>query len=142
MMLLALILRPLRAMCTSLRYLAASCVSLADARAWRPSLLMISTSRCCMDRLEMHGAIARAGDRFPDQRGHVPVAVGECADQHRQAGAGDAFDARWIEQLDRQVAGRRAIQVGNDQHAVAAIDALDTRARRRHEVERIVACGD
>src|SRR5690606_19292577 len=48
MMLLAFTLRPLRASQTSLWKLPASCVSLAEARACRPSLLTISTSRCCI----------------------------------------------------------------------------------------------
>src|SRR6185312_6408095 len=103
MMLLALMRRPLRAMCTSHWYFAASCVSFADARACSPSLLTISTSRCCMERLEVQRAVARAGKRLLDQRRHVAIAVRERADQHRQAGAGDAVDARRIEQLDREV---------------------------------------
>src|SRR5215831_17296210 len=91
MMLFALTLRLLRAISTSHWYLAASWVSLADARACNPSLLMISTSRCCISGvdLDMQHAVAGAGDRFLDRRLEAAIAVGECAHEHRQIDARD-----------------------------------------------------
>src|SRR5215510_10960814 len=79
MMLLALILRPLRPSATSLWYLPASWVSLAAARACSPSLLMISTSRCCIDGIDadVQHAVAAAADRLLDHHVHALVPVGE-----------------------------------------------------------------
>ena len=58
------------------------------------------------------------------------VAVGEGADQHRQVDAGDAFDpARARSSLRGDVAGRRAVDVGEDQHAVAVVELASPASR-------------
>src|SRR5436309_2464717 len=87
MMLFALTLRPLRDMLTSQGNFAASWVSFAEARACRPRLLRISTSRCCMDqaRFDMQHAVASAADGFRHHHRQAAVAIGEGANQHRQA---------------------------------------------------------
>src|SRR3954469_18420262 len=85
MMLLALTRLPLRATHTLLLNCPASCVSLADARACRPSLLMISTSCCSIVQLEHRHAdhaFAAAADRFGDDGLQIAVAVSEHANQH------------------------------------------------------------
>src|SRR4249920_1411230 len=69
MMLLALTRRPLRDIQTSLWYLPATCVSLAEARACSPSLLTISTSSCCIFQARgrhLHYALHPAGDGLAD----------------------------------------------------------------------------
>src|SRR5215471_14991908 len=101
MMLLALTLRPLRPSETSHWYLAASCVSLAAARACSPSLLTISTSRCCIDGIDadVQHAVAAAADRLLDHHVHALVAVGERSHQHGQIDSGDGLDAPADQQL-------------------------------------------
>src|SRR5215472_5078964 len=144
MMLLALILRPLRPSETSLWYLPASWVNLAAARACSPSLLMISTSRCCIDRVhfQVQHAVAASADRFLDHGFHAFLAVGERPHQHGQVHPGHAFDAAGIQQLCRKVARRGAVDVREDQHAVTGVEALDQLARLRQQIEWIVAGRD
>src|SRR6476620_11848817 len=131
MMLFAFTLRPLRITCTSLSNFAASCVSLADARACRPSLLMISSSRRCMERsgFDMQHAFATTGHGLLDERVHALRAVSECSHQHRQADAGDHFDAPRFGEFRREVARRRAVDVGQDRNTVAGVEAGDDVAR-------------
>src|SRR5258705_328014 len=76
MMLFALTLRPLRDMLTSHGYLAASWVSLADARACSPRLLRISTSRRCMDRarFDMQHTVASSADGLGHHHRQTAVA--------------------------------------------------------------------
>src|SRR5215472_1228479 len=144
MMLLALILRPLRPSETSLWYLPASWVSLAAARACSPSLLMISTSRCCIDRVhfQVQDAVAASADRFFDHGLHAFLAVGEGPHQHGQVHPGDAFDAAGIQQLASEVARCGPVDVGKDQHAVTRVETVDQLARLWQQIERIVARRD
>src|SRR6478735_9854567 len=111
MMLLALTLRPLRDICTSHWYFAASCVSFAEARACRPSLLMISTSRCCIDGIDFdaHHAVTPTRNRLLDHRVHALRAIGERAHEHRQVDARHHFDAAGHQQFAGEIARRRAI---------------------------------
>src|ERR1700675_4533878 len=88
MMLLALTRLPLRVSHTLLLNCPASWVSLADARACRPSLLMISASRCSIMQLEHrhpHHAFTTAADRFGHDSLQIAVTIGEHPDQHGQA---------------------------------------------------------
>ena len=101
MMLLALMRRPLRAMNTSLLKLEANWVNLAEGRACSPSLLMISTSRCCMAHGlgNMVNAVAPTFDNFFDKLGQGQgIAVVQGLDQHGEVDAGYAFDMGWLEQ--------------------------------------------
>src|SRR5689334_985110 len=94
MMLLALTRRPLRLTQTSLLNWPATWVSFALARACSPSLLIISTSCCGMmqgERRQAHHAFATATYGFGHHDVQGLVAVGQCANQHRQADAGDAL---------------------------------------------------
>src|SRR5512145_256381 len=118
MMLFAFTLRPLRSRKTSQAYFAASCVSFAEARAWSPSLLTISTSRRCITGidLEVQHAFAAARDGLLDHRVHALRAVGERADEHRQVDARHRLDVPRLDQLAHQVARRGAVDVGEDQH--------------------------
>src|SRR6185437_14969506 len=111
MMLFALTLRPFRTTCTSLSNFAASCVSFADARACRPSLLTISISRRCMDRVGSYveHAFAAAGNRLLHQRIHALRAISERSHQHREVHAGDHLDASRGRELDGQVGRRRTV---------------------------------
>src|SRR5882672_8366517 len=95
MMLFAFTRRPLRDSQTSAAKAPATSVSLAAARACRPNLFTISASVCAIAdvRGEMDDALASAADRLLDDRGKRLVAIGERADQHRQARAGEALDA-------------------------------------------------
>src|SRR3990172_9441455 len=95
MMLLALTRLPLRVSQMPLLYRPASWVNLAAARACRPSLLMISISRCSILQLELrhpYRAFAAAADGLGHDRLQVAVAVSEHADHHRQADAGHRLD--------------------------------------------------
>src|SRR5262245_13400461 len=77
MMLLALTLLPLRTSQMLLLNWPASCVNLADARACRPSLLMISASCCSIMKLEHghpHYAFAATADCLGDYGWQVAVA--------------------------------------------------------------------
>src|SRR3990172_759111 len=107
MMLLALIRRAPFVIQISHLNLPASWVSLADARACRPSLLMISISWVSM----LYSV-------------HAFVAIGQGAQQHGQIDPGQAFDAAGIEQFLGKVGRRGAEDVGQHQHAPAAVDQL------------------
>src|ERR1700730_6126525 len=117
MMLFALTLRLLRDITTSHWYFAASCVSFAEARACNPSLLTISTSRCGIGRVCLHvqHAFAAARNRLLDHGSHAPATVGDRAHEHWQIDAGDALDTARLQQFADEIAGRRAIDVGEDQ---------------------------
>src|SRR5512141_844356 len=99
MMLFALTLRPLRSMWISHGYFAASWVSLAEARACSPSLLMTSTSRRCIAGidLEMQHAFASAGDGLLDHGVHALGSVGERAHEHGEVDAGDRLDVAGLD---------------------------------------------
>src|SRR5689334_18795706 len=98
MMLLALTRRSPRLMKTSQGKLPASLVSLAEARACSPSLLLMVVFFLIMvasglvlrrrDR-HLHHALGAADDGARHQRVERLVAVAHRAQQHRQVGAGD-----------------------------------------------------
>src|SRR5512139_1791913 len=124
MMLLALTRRPLRDMNTLLLKPDASWVSLADGRACSPSLLMISTSRCCMAHGlgNMVDAVACPLDDALDERQQGKrLAVVQCLQQHGQVDAGNPFDMGRFEQPAQRVAGGGAVDVGQYQDAVAFV---------------------
>src|SRR5258706_7306465 len=127
MMLFALTRGSLRDSHTAQRKALATCVSLAEARACRPSLLTISTSARAIARLaagivgHVHHAFGAARERFRHHCLEPLLAVGEGADQHRQVDPGDALDLAWLEQAQRDVARRRAVEVGEHEHAVAFV---------------------
>src|SRR5690606_17097320 len=143
MMLLAFTRRPLRSIQTSLRNWLAVWVSLAEARACRPSLLMISISlRGIPFSPDVQHAVAGTADGALDQRVHVALAVGQRAQQHRQVQPGDALDATRLEQLARDVRRRRSEDVRQHQHALTGIDPLQHVAGGRQQVERVVLTAD
>src|SRR5262249_15576654 len=119
MMLFALTRRPLRVIQTSDSNWLASWVSFADARACKPSLFVISTSLCCIRQTRLHvdHPIASAADRLLHHDLEPPVAIGEGADEHRQVDAGNDFHHTRVDELAGQVAGRGAIDVGEDEDA-------------------------
>src|SRR3954464_7382967 len=144
-MLLALTRLPLRATQISLLNWPASCVSLADARACRPSLLMISASCCSIVQFEHRDpdhAFTAAADRLGYDGLQIAVAVGEHPDDHRQAYAGDGFDLAWHHEFGGQITRRAAVHVGQDQHAVAVIELAHEIARLWQQQCRIVLRGD
>src|SRR5258706_11536002 len=129
MMLLALTRRPLRAIQTALWNFDAVCVSLAEARACKPSLLLILTERLSMRRLAGVGhaqdSLARPRERLLEHHRERLVAIGERADQHRQVHARQPLDAPGVEQLRRDVRGRGAVDVGQHQHALPLVEEAD-----------------
>src|SRR5882672_84223 len=100
MMLFALTRRPLRDSQTSQANPVATCVSLAEARACRPSLFTMSASASGTAHLslEPRHAFTSAAQRLLDDGGERFVAIGEGADEHRQARPGDAFDPARLQQ--------------------------------------------
>src|SRR5437867_6364258 len=139
MMLFALTLRPLRPSETSHWYLAASWVSFAAARACNPSLLMISTSCCRIDRIDfdVEHPVTTTADSLLDKRVHALTAVSKRPHQHRQIDTCDAFDASWRKQFACKIAGCRAEDVGEDQHPFAGVDRAHQLARLRQQRERV-----
>src|SRR5688572_7757665 len=125
MMLLALTRRPLRSSQISQGYWPAVWVSLAEARACSPSLLTISTSMLAtaIARHVQH-ALGSARQRLLYGDREPLVAIGEGAHQHRQVDSRDAFDAPGLQQLQGDIAGRGAVDVGEHQHAVALVELL------------------
>src|SRR5580765_8005721 len=126
MMLLALTRRLLRLMKTSLRKLPASLLSLAEARACRPSLLLILAvaliTAAPFQRLvlrsrrrDLHDALGGAGDGAREHRFQRFFAMAERAPEHWHVDAGDDLDANAIGQALGDVAGRGAEDVGEDQ---------------------------
>src|SRR5688572_1339558 len=147
MMLLALTRRPLRVTQTLALNWLATCVSLAEARACRPSLLMISTSRCSIVNDERRGGnahdpVTAAAHGLGDDHLQRLVAVGEDADQHGQVHPRHALDLARDEKLGGDIGGRPAVHVGQDQHAVAFVELLHELSRLRQQVLRVVLGGD
>src|SRR5688572_6090535 len=141
MMLLALTRRPLREIQISHSKPPASWVSLADARACRPSLLTMAASELGIQTpvgVHVHQALGAAGQRALDGRRQRAVAAGEHAQQHRQRDARHAFDAAVVEQVRNGVAGRGAEDVGEDQHAVALVEVFQQLARAQRDLVRVV----
>src|SRR5258706_10871527 len=124
MMLFAFTRRPLRDSHTSAAKAPATSVSLAAARACKPSLFTISASVCAIADVggEMDDAFAPAAHRLFDDRGEGLVAVGQRADQHRQARAREALHAPGCKETRGDVRRRRAEHVGQDQHALSGVE--------------------
>src|SRR5258706_15103370 len=151
MMLLAFTRRALRDSQTSHLKPLATCVSLAEARACSPSLLTISTSALAITgsvilaagiRGHVHHALGAARKRLL-HRGREPlVAVGEGADQHRQVVPRDALDAPRLQQLERDIAGGGAVDVGQHQHAVAFVELAHEVGGLRQDRRRVVVDRD
>src|SRR5262245_15321582 len=141
MMLFALTRRPLREIQISASKPPASCVSLAEARACRPSLLMISASALGIQApvgVHVHQAFGAARQGALHRAGQRAVPAGEHAQQHRQRDARYAFDVAVLKQLRDRVARRSAEDVGEHQHAVALVEPFEQLARAQRDVIRIV----
>src|SRR5580765_7511187 len=141
MMLLAFTRRPLRDSHTSAAKAPATSVSLAAARACRPSLFTISASVCAIADVggEVDDAVAPAAHRLFDHRGERLVAVGERADEHRQARAGEAFDAPGRKKAGGDVRRRRAEHVGQDQDSLSGVELAKQLPGPRQDRVGIVA---
>src|SRR5512135_237652 len=109
MMLLAFTRRPLRDSHTSQGYCEASWVSLAEARACSPSLLIICASCCSIAAFRFNSdntffpAIQCALHQFVQRF----VVITGYAQQHWQVDPRDTFDASRLAQPPRDIAGRR-----------------------------------
>src|SRR5487761_2381164 len=117
MMLLALTRRSLRVMKTSLLKVPANLVNLADARACRPSLLLMVTwvliisarFECLVLRFRgrhLHHALRGAGHRAHHNRFERFGCVAKYAPQHRLVDASDHPNLRTDAQALGHVAGR------------------------------------
>src|SRR5712671_3722314 len=124
MMLFAFTRRPLRDSHTSAAKPPATCVSFAAARACSPSLLTISASACGIAGIgiEVDHAVPPAAHRLVEHGGERFVAVGERPDQHGETCSRQAFDLAGLEQARGDVRRRRAQDVGEHQHPVAAVE--------------------
>src|SRR5512146_197163 len=145
MMLLALTRRPLQLTHTSLLNCPATWVSLAEARAWSPSLLTISTSCCGImngQRRNAYYPFTASAHGFCDDGLERLVAVRQGPDQHRQVDAGDSFDLAGYQQLGGDVGRGTAEHIGQDQHAVPGIQLPDQRAGLRQKQQRVVLRGN
>src|SRR5574343_1489730 len=112
MMLLALMRRVPLLIHTSHLYLPASWVSLAEARACSPSLLMICVSLVSMSAFQqVENAIAAAVAGTNEHSLEVLVAIGQGAEQHREIRPGQAFDAARLEEFQCQVGRAGAVDV-------------------------------
>src|SRR5580765_931750 len=123
MMLFAFTRRPLRESHTSAAKAPATSVSLAAARACRPSLFTISASVCAIADVggEVDDAVAPAAHRLFDDRGERLVAVGERADEHRKARTGEALDLAGLEKPRGDVRRSRAEHIGEHQHPFSRV---------------------
>src|SRR6267142_2774025 len=141
MMLFALTRRPLRDSHTSAAKAPATSVSLAAARACKPSLFTISASVCAIADVgsEMDDPFASAAHRFFDERGQGLVAIGERADQHRQARPGEPLDPPGLQEPRGDVRRRRAEHVGQDQHPVSRVELAKQLPGPRQDRVGIVA---
>src|SRR5574340_1153182 len=141
MMLFAFTRRWLRDSVTSHLKPEASCVSLAEARACRPSLLTISASCWSITafRLDINNAFAAALDGDLRQLRQGLVGAAHHAQQHRQICARHAHHALGMAQPPRDVARRGAEDIRQDQHAVAAVELLDERLPFHQFLLRVVA---
>src|SRR5262249_4571704 len=134
MMLLASTWRPLRDILTWLTKLPASWVSLAEARACSPSLLMMVVSLCSIfvgmvGGLVLYGccaylqhALRAAGQRIGDQLVELFAAIADRAHQHRQVDPGQHPDAARLGQARGDVGRRGAEDVSQHQRAVVFAD--------------------
>src|SRR5581483_9903376 len=96
MMLFALTRRPLRESQISLWKLPANWVSLADARACSPNLLMISTSCCCISQARwrhMDDALDPTRQRLAHHHVELFLPICQRSHEHRKAHSCHAFHA-------------------------------------------------
>src|SRR5262249_7657040 len=141
---LAFTRRPSFAIQTSLWNFAAVWVNCADGRACSPSLLLIvnvreiialRTALACRlvllgrDRCDLQHALSTTREGFFDGIGKLAVAITERAQQHRQVHTRDYGNAAGLGQTRRDIAGRRAEDVRQDENACTRIDLLDQSAR-------------
>src|SRR5690606_20672439 len=132
MMLLALTSRPFACRVTAQRKGASAWTSLAVARACRPRRLDTVSSRSSIvdDR-----SIARARRRGGGQFVQSLFRIVHDPQQHWQAQRRDPTDRRAEPcHLGGEVAGAGAVQVGQDQHAVAPVDPPQRRGGGRQEL--------
>src|SRR5258708_5293370 len=124
MMLFAFTRRPLRDSHTSAAKPPATRVSFAAARACSPSLLTIPASACGIAgvRIQVDHAVPSAAHRLVDHGGERFIAVGERTDQHGETCPRQAFDFAGLEQARGDVRRRRAQNVGEHEHPVAAVE--------------------
>src|SRR4051794_19377313 len=126
MMLLALTRRPLRLRKMSQRKLPASLLSLADARACRPSLLLILTVAFIMAarprglelrprRRDLHHPLGGARKCAGDEGFERFERVAQRAPEHRHIHPGDDLDPDAVGEPLRDVARRRSEHVGEDE---------------------------
>src|SRR5664279_1906522 len=124
MMLLAFTRRPPRLRATSQRKLPASLLSLAEARACSPSLLLILTVAfiaSCLQRLvlrpgrcDLNHALRRAGHGPRHDGIERLVGIAQGAPEHGHVDAGDDLHVHAVGQALRHVARRRPEHVGED----------------------------
>src|SRR5690242_3683523 len=141
MMLFAFTRRPLRDSHTSAAKAPATSVSLAAARACRPSLLTISASVCAIADIggEMDDAFLSAAHRLFDDRGERLVTVGQRPDQHREARAREAFHPAGLQQPGGDVRGRRAEHVGQHQYSFSGVELAKQLPRAGQDRVGVVA---
>src|SRR4051812_20229524 len=140
MMLFAFTRRPLRESQISLWNPLAMCVSLAAARACSPRRFTIAASRLGIQApvgVHVHHALRTPGERTLHRGIEHAIAAGEDPQEHRQRYARDTFDVVVLQQARYHVAGRRAEDIGEDEHAVAGVDVLEELARAQHEIIRV-----
>src|SRR3989338_3836235 len=132
MLLLAFTRRPPRDSITSHLNLDASCVSFAEARACRPSLLMISASCCSILVFHLYDTFTPAFDGDVRQLRQVLVGTAHHAQQHRQIHARHSLHMLGMAQLPADIARCGAKNIGQDQHAVARVELPDKCASFDH----------
>src|SRR5574343_1416612 len=129
MMLLALTRRSPLLSHTSHGKLPASLVSLAEARACRPSLLLMvvviwGMSLSCLvlgcGVAHGHDALGATGLGAGAQRLQAFVSVADAAQQHRQIGAGDQACVDAVVEPLGHIAGRGAKHIAHQQHLLGA----------------------
>jgi hypothetical protein len=105
----------------------------ASARTIQPS-----PAPAAQRRRQPDHAVTSTADRLLQHGFHSSLAIGQCAQQHRQADPGDTFDTTRRKQLEGQVARRGAKDIGHHQDAFASVHLLQQQARQRQDVERVV----
>ena len=90
----------------------------------------------------MHQSLGPARERALDRAAQLvafrSAAPGEHAQQHRQRDARHAFDAPVLQQARHHVTGCGAEDVGEHEHAVAGVQAVEQLARAQHQIVGVV----